>query len=127
MVASYEESLVCISLPASTDHSSNQYKFVTVNSSGQVALTGNGAEVDGVLQDKPAAANRQASVAISGVTKVLLGTGGVTAGDDVASAASGLCVTAATGDVIVGRALQTGSSGDIVAILLKLGNKAPLA
>lgn len=123
----YEETLTCISLAAGSDMSSNQYKFVKLASDGQFDLAGDGADVDGVLQDKPSAAGYSGQVAIAGVSKVVIGSGGVTVGDDVASSSAGTAITAATGDTIVGRALETAAAGTIGTVLLLLGNKAPLA
>jgi len=117
---SYSENLKVISLPANADLSSHQYKFVTINSSGKVALAGNGARVDGVLQNKPAAADRPAEVAISGVSKVYVGTSGVTAGNAISSDASGTANDATTGDNAAGVALATGTSGLIVNAKLAL-------
>ena len=121
-----EDNIQKVSIPANTDLSASQYCFVTVNSSGRLALTADAGEADGVLQDKPDAAGRVGSLGISGVTKVKLG-GTVTAGDDVASGASGVAVIAATGDVVNGRALESGTSGTIISILLKAAGHNALA
>ena len=117
-MAAYEETLVKVSIPANADLSALQHRFMTVNASGKVAATGAGAEADGVLQDNPAAADRPASVAVSGVTKIEA-SGTLTAGDDVASGANGLAVTAGTGDVVNGRCLVGAADGKIAAVLLK--------
>lgn len=100
-----------ISLPASADLSTKQFYFCVVNSDGQLAVAGNGAAADTVLQDKPNAQLQPGLCCGPGdITKVLTGDT-VTAGDLVASDASGTCVPAATGDYILGRALETGTSG----------------
>lgn len=122
----YEEGLQKVTVPAGSDLSTHQYKFVTVNSSGQLALTGDGAEADGVLQDKPDAAGNAGTVAWGGVTKVKLG-GTVTAGDDIASGANGVGVIAATGDVVNGRAMASGVNNDIIPVLLKAAGHNALA
>lgn len=121
-----EEALKCISVPANTDLSSYQYRFVTVNSSGNLALTGDGANADGVLQDKPAAAGRPGSMAIEGVTK-LIASGTITAGDDIASGASGVGVKATTGDIINARALESVSDGELFSALLLAPNTGTLS
>jgi hypothetical protein len=105
-----------VTIPAGSDLSAAQFKFVEVNSSGQLALAGDGAHADGVLQDTPAAAGRAGLVDIGGITKVKCGAA-VTAGGPVASDAAGLAVNAATGDVILGTALETGASGRIISML----------
>jgi len=111
------DALTVISLEAGADLSAKQYYFVTTAADGQVDPTGDGLMADGILQNDPAAAGYAASVAISGVSKVSVGAGGVTAGDDVSSDATGQANTAATGDVILGRALETGASGSIVSMI----------
>lgn len=116
----YESNLNCVSLEAGQDLSAKQYYFVTVASDGQVDPTGDGLEADGVLQDTPSAAGQAAQVAISGITKVACG-GTVTKGGDVGSDSAGKAVDAATGDYILGVALETGASGSIIAMLLRPG------
>lgn len=120
----YQESLTEISLPANTDLSTKQYFFVKiVNSSGtgQVAVCGDGEAGIGVLQNKPSSQGKAARVAISGIAKVEAG-GSVTAGQPVASDASGNAVTAATGDIVLGRAVNSADDGDVVEILLNIAN-----
>ena len=118
---SFDESVKTISIPANTDLSTKQYFGIEIaNSSGvgQAALAGNGEDVVGVLYNKPSAADRPATVAISGVVKASAG-GTITAGDDVGLDAAGEFVSAATGDVIVGVALASAVDGDIFPLLLQ--------
>lgn len=111
------DNLQVISLEAGADLSAKQYYFVTVAADGQVDPTGDGLAADGVVQNDPAAAGRAATVGVSGRTKVVAG-GVVTAGDEVASDTSGRAVTAATGDIILGRALSTSANaGEIISII----------
>lgn len=122
----YEDNLQRISLPANADLSASQYCFVVVNSSGKVALASDGAKADGVLQDKPAAADRAAQIGIDGVTKMKAGAA-ITAGDDVAVGSSGKGATATTGEVVVARALETATGdGSIISVLLQRSSE-PLA
>lgn len=122
----YEEALKCITVEAGGDLSSSQYLLMTINSSGQLAATGDGAKTDGVLQDKPAAAGRAASLGIEGVTKVRAGAA-FTAGDDLAADSTGRAVTATTGDVIAGRALEDASGANVVVSMLLDKQKEPLS
>ena len=108
----------CISLEAGQDLSAKQFYFVSVASDGQVDPTGDGAIADGVLQNKPAAAGRAAEVAISGKVKVVCG-GTVTRGGPVASDANGAMVNAASGDIILGTALETGASGQVAEMIFQ--------
>ena len=89
----------CITLIAGADHTANQFKYVTVNSSGLVVLTGNGGLACGVLQNAPAASGRAAEVQpIAGGTiyKVLAGAAMATIGVEVMSDATGRAIAAAT-------------------------------
>jgi len=115
----YEECIKTISRPASGDLSSNQFYFVDINASGQVATAGDGADAVGVLQNDPDTAGHAANVAINGVSRVSAGAG-VSQGDDVASDTNGQAVTAASGDVVLGKALEAASgSGSIIPVLLR--------
>lgn len=114
----FQDNIQCVSLPSSGDLSANQYQFVTINASGQVALTADAAAADGVLYGAPAAAGRATDVAIGGIVKVKCG-GTVTAGAQVGSGANGLANDAAASDIILGRALEAGTSGSIISILFQ--------
>lgn len=116
----YEERLVTISVEAAADLSSSQYRFVQINSSGQMALSGTAEQPDGVLQDDPDAASEVGEMAISGVTKIVCA-GALTAGTRVTSDSEGRATAAASGDEISGVMLEDASgTGSIAAMLLKL-------
>ena len=119
----YEQSLRSIGLPASADLSASQFCFMATNSSGQLALPSAGGDADGILQDKPNAAGQEGQLAISGVSKVVVGTGGVTAGDLLATDNAGKAVTAASTNKILGRALATGAAGVIIPALIQQKGK----
>lgn len=116
-----EEKLITISYPASGDLSSDQYCFVKISSS-QLALAsaGGGADVLGILQDKPAAAGRAGEVAVGGASKIIAG-GTFSAGAKLTSDSSGHAVAATTGDTINGIALADGASGKVTSMLLDNG------
>ena len=120
---------------ASADLSGNQFYFVTVNSSSQLAVAGANVECLGVLQDKPKS-GVAGQVRCFGVTKVLAN-GNFNPGDKVASDASGKAVkaTAASvsagtpeplaGSYVQGIALSAGAAGQYASVLLThsgLGN-----
>lgn len=112
------ESMVCITVQAGSDLSATPNRFVLVAADGQVDLVASaGGDADGVLLNKPAAAGRDARVAIAGVVKVEAG-GNVTAGDKVQSDNAGKALTAASGDHVLGRALTGGASGELISVLL---------
>lgn len=112
----WEESKISVTIPAGSDLSASQFCFMDINASAQLALPAAGAMADGVLQNDPNAAGRAGELAIAGVVQVKCG-GAVTRGGPVATDASGRAVNAATGNIILGTALETGSTGAIIAML----------
>jgi len=115
----YEQNLRSIGVPASADLSASQFCFMTVNGSGQLALPAAGGDADGILQDKPAAAGVEGELAVFGVSKLVVGAAGVTAGDLLMTDAAGKAVTATTGKKILGRALATGAAGVLIPALIQ--------
>lgn len=112
---------LCVGLlTASADLSAQQYKFVKV--SGNLTVTVCAAATDkpiGVLQNKPISGGI-ADVMVTGVTKMALGAT-VVAGDDLTSDATGRAITAvaaAGANRIMGVALQGGTVGQLVEVLL---------
>lgn len=90
-----------ITLNAGQDLSSSQYCFVDIEAtSGDAVLPSAGGRAIGVVQNDPEDGDA-ASVAISGISKVILG-GTVAAGDNVKVAATGKVVTASDADVLAG-------------------------
>lgn len=113
----FEEKVNVVSMVAGADLSAKQFYFVTNAADGQVDPTGDGLLADGVLYNDPDAAGKVAEVAIGGVVKVVSG-GSVTRGALIASTAAGKATVAATGDVVLGRALEAGATdGDVIAVL----------
>lgn len=113
------EQVQSITLPAAADLSASQYRFVDVNSSGQAAVVASaGAKGVGVLSNKPLGVGQAATVDYSGVTKVVTGSGGLTAGNKVQSDASGGAIVAASGDHVFGIALKTTVENELCPILL---------
>lgn len=108
---------------AGQDLSAAQFKFVTLEADGQVDLANSAGEnCVGVLLNQPAA-GAAATVCMSG--KVIVEAGAsVTAGDQVAADAAGAAVTATTGDIVMGYALEDAVDGQIFAIELIQGGNA---
>ena len=119
----YEQTLRTIGAPASADLSASQFCFVVVNANGQLALPAAGADAEGILQDKPNGAGVYGEVAILGVSKLVVGAGGVNAGDLLATDVNGKAVTAAAGNKILGRALTAGAAGVIIPALVQQKGK----
>ena len=100
-----------------------QFKFVTLESDGQVDLADSAGEnCIGVLLNNPAA-GAAATVAVSGKVMVTAG-GTIAAGAAVATDASGDAVTAASTNIIMGYALEAAVDGQVMAIELIQGGNA---
>lgn len=130
-----ESNLTCITLVAAGDLSAKQFYCMKVSAADTVTtITAAGTPVIGVLQNKPSASGEAATIAISGVTKVVAGAA-VAAGalvkalangkvDDAATAAtvdaSGSSATApSTGAHIIGIALDAASDdGEVIRVSL---------
>lgn len=113
-----QEKINPLTVEASADLSASQFRFVSVDSSGQLAVTGAGALTLGVLQDKPAAAGRASEVGLlngSGRLKVTAG-GTVAAGDKVMSDATGRAIVATLANHVNGMALKAAVVGDLIEI-----------
>lgn len=111
------------SFEAGEDLSAAQFHFVTLETSGAVALAAAaGGNCIGVLLNAPAAVGRAATVAISG--KVMVEAGAtIVAGDAIQTNAAGEAIPAATGGYIMGYALEAGVDGQIIAMeLIQGGN-----
>ena len=106
-------------MPGSADpNDGKQYRFVKVTGAHTAGLATSATDnIIGVLQNKPQGTGQAATVAISGVSKVMAGTGGVSAGDLVAPEADGEAVTDAVNGTCV--ALADGAAGALVPVLLK--------
>ena len=112
---------VKVSLVAGGDLSSSQYRFVKLNSSGQVIAVAAATDRPiGVLQNNPAS-GAVAEVLISGGTKLVL-SGTVTEGAIVSPSANGTAVAIVAGTdttkYICGSALTEGASGEIITAVI---------
>ena len=99
-----------------------QFKFVTLESDGQVDLADSAGErCIGVCINDPAS-GEAATVVMSG--KVMITAGGtIAAGAQLQTDASGDAITAASGDVSMGYALEAGVDGQVIAMeLIQGGN-----
>ena len=107
-----------ISLPAAADLSAKQYLFMQIDTDAEVDIAaGQGQACDGILQNDPAAQGEAAVLMINGVSKVVAGE---TIGDGVlcTTGADGRAEIALTGDIVMGKTLQVGANGEIIAVLL---------
>ena len=112
-----------ITLPAAADLSSYQYYAMKVDTSGRAALATADVPIAGILQNKPAAAGRGATIRCFGSTKFKAGTGGVTAADVLRTETGGKLVTAISGEHRVMQALETVAADGIgEGLLLPAGS-----
>jgi hypothetical protein len=114
------EMLEVLSFEASGDLSAHQFKYVVIDSNGQVALAGNGAAAIGVLQNKPSAIGQAAEVAVlsGGRYKVKAAAALATIGTELASDAAGLATPAVATDRVLGIQLSTtGAANELVEVL----------
>lgn len=117
----YDNGIFCQTFEAGQDLSAKQYFFVTRAADGQIDPTGAAAAADGVLQNDPDAAGKQATVATSPgtISKVVIGAA-VTNNDLLEADSSGRGVTVSSGKVLA-KALAAGTAaGQIIPALLIL-------
>lgn len=111
-----------LSFVAGADLRTSQNCFVNLDTTAagcKIALPSAGARAIGVLQNKPNS-GEVGEVVTFGIAKVVVATGGVTAGDNVKVLADGKVTTVTTGTFVVGIALATGVAGVTVPVLLTL-------
>lgn len=104
-----------ITVPASADLSTKQYYFMTITS-GQLAVAGAGVRVQGVLDNKPSAADAPGTLQYAGVALVLSGSSG--SAGAVSSDASGKAIPTTGTNEIAGYAIHDYGSGEYVAVML---------
>lgn len=102
-VAPFEHEVFDDTIPASGDLKANQFLFHKIDANGELALAGAGALAFS-LQNKPDAQGDGGVIRILGITEYIAGAG-VTAGDLIASNASGKGITAITTNRVLGIAL----------------------
>lgn len=115
----YEEALVGVSLNAGADLSAAAKMFtaVKVDSNGNVISASTAGEaVIGIIQNTGKLGD-PIKVGIGGISKAKTA-GAITAGGYVSTNASGLFIAATTGHKVVGTALVTAASGDVIPVLL---------
>jgi hypothetical protein len=107
-------------LQAGADLSAKQFYFVKNHTTAkQVVVAGDGEAAIGVLQDKPDAAGKSATVAVAPSTSKVVAGGAISAGAKVASDAAGKAATAASGEYVQGFALDASTAdGDLITVQL---------
>lgn len=114
-----QRDLFDISLPVAADYSAKQFYLMTQSSAGLATLaTTAGEKVIGVLQDDPAAASRAGNIRCFGITKFVAG-GTIDEDDNLVTDSAGKGVASTTADDhIWGRALEAGSSGEVLSAIV---------
>lgn len=109
---------ITIPLKAYSTFASKQFYIVDKSTSGNYCdFTTAASDVAmGIMQDTPAA-DEYGQVAIAGTSKVALG-GTVTEGDLLMSHTDGTAITKSGASYSVGKALQGGSAGDIIEMVI---------
>jgi hypothetical protein len=114
-----------ISVPTGQSFATAQYTAVVINTSGLAVSATSAYNCVGIIQNTPDnSTDTAATVAIAGKTRALIGTGGVTVGEQVQVGTSGVLVAQSGEGIAVGVALEAGASGDTVEILLTISNGA---
>jgi len=100
---------------AGSDLTAAQFKFVSLAADGQVDVTASaGGNAIGILTNNPDV-GQAATVTVTGGYMVEAG-GTITAGDQIQSSATGTALLAATGDVVLGYALEDAVIGQVMRI-----------
>jgi hypothetical protein len=108
-----------VGLVADADLSTKQHCIVKVSAANKVDVCGAGEMGIGILLNKPDADGKAASIAgVGDCAKVLVGTGDLAAGDAFTAEAGGSAVVAATGDFILGIALEAAADGELCSVYI---------
>lgn len=111
-------------LAAAADLSLYQYRVMRLSAAKAVNVASHNLGASavglavGILQNKPAAAGRAASVAQSGLSKAVAGAT-VTVNALVTHDASGYVIDAVSGSTVIGRALEAGAAQEIITVQLQ--------
>jgi hypothetical protein len=112
------------SMIAGADLSAKQFTFVKMNTTDRTVVSaGNGDAAFGVLINDPES-GQAATVVTAGRVVVEVGTGGLTAGDEVGVDANGEAVSAAATDIIVGICVDGAAAGGRATIDFFRGGNA---
>ncbi|MDD5034848.1 MAG: hypothetical protein PHE55_08835 [Methylococcaceae bacterium] len=117
IVQPYEANIKSIpGLVADGTLATSQYLAMKISGILKVAVNDSkGGFAVGILQDEPGD-TEAATVAYTGQSKMIAGTGGVAAGDLIASDTDGTGITASAEEYFLGAALTTADAGEIFII-----------
>lgn len=110
-----------VTLPASGDLSAEQFTIMTIDTNGRVKQADDADDpaepMLGILENKPAAQDREAVVRISGIAKVVFGAT-LNEGTWVTCDATGEAVASVANDNSIGFTLDAGADGEIGRIVI---------
>ena len=109
-----------LTMKAGADLSALQYHIMRDIADGttNIASEAISNQMLGVLQNKPAATNRAATIGYEGISKVVAG-GAVTRGLLITTNGSGRAANATSGDMVFGRALDPATTnGEVISALI---------
>lgn len=122
----YTTNIYSTTLEAAEDLTEKQYFAVKVDNTGKAELCDTAGErVFGVIQNKPNT-GEAVSVMLLGISKIEVGTGGVTAGSLWQTDASGKAINATSGDYSLGTVLETRNDGEIATVTVGTGFSAQI-
>ena len=119
----YENDSDTLPLPAYADYSTKIGYAMYEYTDGRARICAANADMTGVLMDKPDAQDVQCKLKIRGIAQVVLGYA-VSAGNAMATRADGTFGPQSATNPKVGMALGSGSSGDIIPMLISGGGAA---
>jgi hypothetical protein len=116
---SYEANVRSITLLAGADFSTTgQHRFGKIGTDGKVELNGAAERAAGAIGNDPAE-DQPLELQLGDVLEVEIGSGGLAAGDLVASGASGVAITQAATAIVLGHCLKGGVEGELGTILFQ--------
>jgi hypothetical protein len=113
----YENDSDTLVKPAYADYSTKQYYAMYLYSDGRAKICGANADMTGILENKPNAQDQDAELKVRGIAKGVLGYA-VTVGNALSTRSDGTFGPQSSTYPKVGTALDSGSAGDIISILL---------
>lgn len=119
-----QEGMPTISLPAAADYSGSQFCAMGIDSSGRAVIVDGSSSpagvIIGILQNKPSAAGRPASIQIAGRSKMRAAGALATIGTKLTSDSAGEAKAYTTTDCLVGIQLSTcGAANDLIDVLIQ--------
>jgi len=108
------------------DLSGSQFRFVRVTGANQVGVIAADTQAPiGVLQNAPDGSTSSigANIMAIGVTKLVVGAGDLTAGQEVTIDANGLGINAGANTRVYGICLESADAGEIATVFVNCGSR----